>query len=368
MSRRVPIVSVLLAGGLLLLSGGLLRPEQQSERIHIDSMHALPEIHTHPWHNVEHHADGGFQNVWPPYRGGSVWKGMKWFLSSAFKSKENRLPPVRPIEPSSLRAAADSVHFTWIGHATMLIRTSSHSILIDPMFSERASPFTFAGPERKPDLPLRIGELPDVDVVVISHDHYDHLDERTIEQLVESQNPLFLAPLGVGKYLTGWGAQRVVEMDWWQYAEVDGVRYHCLPAKHFSGRGLTNRDGTLWAGWYFELLNGGTDVFYAGDTGYAPHFGLIRERIGRPDVALLPIGAYLPPWLMQPIHVNPEEAVEAFRDLEAEHFLPVHWGTFDLADEPLHAPVDTLRRLIREGDLDDQVHVLAIGETWIHSE
>lgn len=339
----------------------------QQRTMPIDSSGPLPDIQIHPWHNRQHHVDdGGFQNIWPPYRSGSIWKGMTWFLGSLFSGKENRLPPVRPVSPDALSATPDQVTFTWIGHATMLIRGPGPTILIDPMFSERASPFTFAGPEREPELPIRMEDLPEIDVVILSHDHYDHLDGASIEGIVLRHNPVFLVPLGLAKYVEGWGSDRVVEMDWWQYVEIDEVRYHCLPAKHFSGRSLLDRDDTLWAGWYVESLSSSPDVFYAGDTAYAPHFGEIRERIGRPDVALLPIGAYLPQWLMHPVHVTPEEAVRAFDDLQASHFLPVHWGTFDLADEPLHAPADTLRRLIREQDLEGRVHLMDIGETWTY--
>ncbi|MEX0746652.1 MAG: MBL fold metallo-hydrolase, partial [Rhodothermales bacterium] len=291
-------------------------------------------------------------------------KGMKWFLGHAFHSKENRLPPVLSVEPSSLRTRTEGVRFTWIGHSTMLIQKEGRTLLIDPMFGERASPFSFAGPRREPVLPIVLEDLPPIDVVIVSHDHYDHLDRDTVRKLVELHDPLFLAPLGVAEYLTSWGSSRVLELDWWQYVELDDHRYHCVPAKHFSGRGMMNRNRTLWAGWHIEM--GSVRVHYAGDTGYAPHFKQVRERLGRPDVALMPIGAYLPQWLMHPVHVRPDEAIEAFRDLEAEHVIPVHWGTFDLAEEPLHVPVDTLRRLVSDEGIADRVHILEIGGMWTY--
>lgn len=330
-----------------------------------NSMRDRPDIQTHSWHRREHHApDGGFQNVWPPFQSGSFWKGMKWFLRHSFVKKENRPARVRPVTPGAMGSPPAGVEFTWIGHAAVLVRTPKRSILIDPMFGRRASPFSFAGPRREPALPLQITDLPPIDVVLLSHDHYDHLDAFSIEHLAAERDPLFLVPLGVGRHLEKRGVRHVVELDWWQYVAWEGVRYHCTPAKHFSGRGLNDGNQTLWAGWYMEPLEDEPTIFYAGDTGYGPHLQEIRERLGRPDVALLPIGAYLPRWLMQPIHVNPEEALRAFRDLSAGHFLPVHWGTFDLAEEPLHAPAETLRTLIREQELTERVHLLDIGETW----
>lgn len=350
------------AGVLLLIAlcGSLPAWPPQSQT----SMNELPKVWTHPWHNIEHHTpEGGFQNLWEPRRGVSVWKGMKWFLGHTFTNKTNRLPPVRTVASEALRRPPTRLRITWIGHSTMLVRTPERTVLVDPIFSRRASPYSFAGPRREPDLPVRLEDLPEIDIVLISHDHYDHLDGGTVRHLASRHDPLFLVPLGVGQYVREWGASNVLEMDWWQYVEIGGVRYHSVPAKHFSGRGMFDRDQTLWMGWFLEGIEGG-DLFYAGDTGYSLHFGEIRERIGRPEIALLPIGAYLPPWMMQPVHVNPEEALRAFEDLEADHFLPVHWGTFDMAEEPLHAPADTLRRLIEEHGLDDQVHILEIGESW----
>ena len=289
---------------------------------------------------------------------------MLWFLSTLFDRKENRPPPSRSVNPDELGRSMSDLALTWIGHSTLLARTPRATILVDPIFSSRASPLSFAGPKREAVLPMELGELPPIDIVILSHDHYDHLDHATIEALAQRHDPLFLVPLGVARYVKKWGGRRVAEMDWWQYADVDGTRYHCVPAKHFSGRSHFNRDGTLWAAWYIEQEDGSTRVFYGGDSGYAPHFRQIRDYLGAPDIAILPIGAYLPPWLMQPVHMDPEEALSAFDDLRAAHMIPVHWGTFDMAEEPIHAPGDALRRLVDERSLQNSVHLLDIGETW----
>lgn len=327
-------------------------------------MDELPAVGSHAWRSFDHHdADGGFRNVWEPRRGGSVWKGMKWFLGSALRSKENRPPASCKIDPTRFASPPERLRVTWIGHSTTLLQSGSVSILIDPIFSDRASPFSHLGPARKVDLPIRLDDLPRIDVVVLSHDHYDHLDRASIEHLADVHEPLFLTPLGVASYVRRWGGRHVVEMDWWQYADHGRLRYHCVPAKHFSGRGLHNRDGTLWAGWYIDGL--GPDVLYAGDSGYAEHFQQIRERIGRPEIAILPIGAYLPSWLMQPVHVSPDEALQAFLDLEADYFIPVHWGTFDLADEALHEPAERLSRLARERGISPAVQLMEIGSSWV---
>ena len=320
-------------------------------------------IHSLPWHHQRHHVEDGFQNIYGEAREESFFKTMSWVIGHAFQRKENIPPPVRPADLSALAEPPSTLRITWVGHATALIQTPSLTVLTDPMFSDRASPVSFAGPEREVPVPLSIDDLPPIDVVVISHDHYDHLDETSIQQLTQRQQPLFLVPLGVGGVVQGWGAERVAELDWWQYVDLDGWRIHCTPARHFSGRSLTNRTSTLWASWYLAALDDTLDVYYAGDTGYADHFSVIRERLGAPDVALIPIGAYEPRWFMEVVHVDPEQAVQAFLDLQARHMVPVHWGTFDLADEPIQEPPERLRAAATDAGIPDQVHVLDVGET-----
>src|SRR5690606_6117463 len=220
-------------------------------------------VKDHPWYDQRHHRGSrGFQNVWGDAREVPPLKAVKWMLTHSFIDKVNVPAPV--IEPAmdELRTVPGRLRLTWLGHSTVLVQTPELTLLSDPMFSERASPFSFAGPDRKAALPLDPHELPRIDVVLISHDHYDHLDKQSIRLLEEDHAPLFVVPLGVGDIIRDVGGRRVVELDWWQYVDVQGLRFHCTPAKHFSGRGIFGRDGTLWASWYVESLERDLRLYY----------------------------------------------------------------------------------------------------------
>ena len=264
--------------------------------------------------------------------------------------------PLVPFDPAALLR---NPGVTWIGHATMLVRMDGAAFVTDPVFSRRASPLPFAGPPRlvPPGVPL--AELPPLDFALLSHDHYDHTDLRSVRALAR-RGVSFLVPRGLGPLLAAAGA-RVTELEWWQSAEVAGLRVDCVPAQHFSGRGLTDRNRRLWAGW---VVQGPTRRFYhAGDSGYFPGFSEIGRRLGPIDLAAIPIGAYLPRAIMQRVHVTPEEAVSAMLDLGARQAIGMHFGTFDLADEPLDEPP---RRFLDEAarrGLDGRAFVMAVGET-----
>ncbi len=318
------------------------------------------EIRTHPWHDTRHHRDGGFRNIWGTPQNPPLGKTLRWLLSHTFSHKENRPPPVRPVAPEALLAPANPLRLTWIGHATALVQRPGLNLITDPVFADRASPLPFAGPERETPLPLTLDDLPPIDVVLLSHNHYDHLDRDAVRTLHRRDAPLFVAPLGVGALLRRWGLTRVLEFDWWQYVDLDGMRLNATPARHFSGRGLTDRNRTLWAGWYLSF-DDGLRFYFAGDSGYAPLFTEIREHFGPPDLALIPIGAYLPRWLMAEVHVDPEEAARAVRDLDTRHVVPIHWGTFDLAEEPLHEPPVLFRRHTDALGLTERIHILDVG-------
>ena len=256
------------------------------------------QIHTHPWYHQRHHDGNRFRNIWEPPREESFLKIAGWLVGYAMQQKQNIPPPVQPVDPQTLTERPERLRLTWIGHASTLLQTPGFTLLTDPVFGDRASPLPFVGPARKTPPALTLSALPPIDLVLLSHDHYDHLDVACIQTLAKRHDPLFLVPLGVGRLVRSQGASRVFELDWWQYVDYEGWRFHTTPAKHFSGRGLTNRDGTLWTGWYLEALDGSQTIYFAGDSGYAEHFTAIHERLGPPDTALLPIGAYRPRWFM----------------------------------------------------------------------
>ncbi len=258
---------------------------------------------------------------------------------------------------------------TWIGHATVLMQVNGVNVLTDPIFSERASPVSFYGPKRKVRVPLTIAQLPHVDVVVISHNHYDHLDRPSVQQLNKQAGgpPLFLVPLGLKAWMADAGITNVRELDWWQHVSVPGLELHLVPVQHWSARTLSDRFDTLWGGWMVRTDTTAAkpfSFFFAGDTGYSADFTDIAKRFPKTDLALLPIGAYAPRWFMAPQHVNPTEAVRIHRDLHATRSIGIHWGTFELTDEPLDEPPQALMRALQDADLPtSQFGVLHHGET-----
>ena len=262
-----------------------------------------------------------------------------------------------PYDPAAILADPS---VTWIGHSTMLVRMDGVTFLTDPMFSERASPVPFAGPKRlvPPGVPL--DALPPIDFVTLSHDHYDHTDLRSIAALAR-RGTRFVGGLGMGDLVREQGGE-IIELDWWQSTTIGPVRIHCVPAQHFSGRRLGGGNRRLWAGWVVE---GPTRRFYhAGDSGYFDGFRAIAERFGPIDLAALPIGAYDPAPIMRFVHLDPEEAVRAAVDLGARRVVGMHWGTFDLTDEPLDEPPRRFHAAAAAAGLDpDQVWTLDVGET-----
>lgn len=255
--------------------------------------------------------------------------------------------PARPVPLASSHAPAEAadIAVTWYGHATALIEVEGHRVLVDPVWSNRVSPSSLVGPARMHPVPVALETLPPIDAVVISHDHYDHLDKSTIRLLARAQSMPFLVPLGVGAHLRGWGIaeDRIVELEWEKSTSIGDLTVSCTEARHFSGRWLI-RNPTLWASWV--IAGQDRSVYFGGDTGYSKCFGEIGSRHGPFDVTLLPIGAYDKHW--PDIHMNPEEAVAAHTDLnlgEASRgvLLPIHWATFNLALHPWDEPV---RRLI----------------------
>ncbi len=262
---------------------------------------------------------------------------------------------------------------TWIGHATTLVQASGLNVLTDPIFSRRASPLRFVGPARVRPAGLRIEELPHIDVVVISHNHYDHLDRDSILALSRQPggSPLFLTALGLKAWLRELKITNAVELDWWQHHSHNGADFHCTPAQHWSGRGVHDRNQTLWCAW--AVLGADFHWFFSGDTGYTQDFADTRRHLasrqseelgGGFDIALIAVGACLPRWFMSTQHVDLNEAVQVHLDLGAKRSLGVHWGTFSLSDEPLDQPLHELDAArIAKGVSEDQFFIMPIGAT-----
>ena len=328
-----------------------------------------------------HHRPGGFQNNHVEFAGKSLADVLRWRWDASRKGLPPRpstpIPQVVPdlafLHANAAAGAAMRPAVTWIGHATVLAQLGGLTMLTDPIFSPRASPLGFAGPRRHQPPGIALDALPHVDVVLASHNHYDHLDEASVLALCEQagEPPVFIVPLGLKRWLADRGVHNAVELDWWDQHRVGGVDVALLPAQHWSGRGLNDRMKTLWGG--FAVFAPDCHLFFAGDTGYSRDFEDIRERFAKRqtleagggfDVALLPIGAYEPRWFMAEQHVNVDEAMKIHHDLGAKRSLGVHWGTFELTDEALDEPPKALAALrVARGVVEDEFFVLAIGET-----
>jgi len=312
-----------------------------------------------------------FQNPGIPPLEARISSLLKWKLID----RPPRRPPAGPIprtEPSfaTPRATAGAVGVTWIGHSSFLIQLGAVNVLTDPMWSDRASPVQWAGPKRLSPPGFPIDRLPPIDLVVQSHNHYDHLDDRTVRLLARAHpDASWVAPLGVGSFLKERGARTVSEHQWWDEVKVVGLELACTPAQHFSGRGFRDRNQSLWCGWV--IRQGSKRLYFCGDSGYHREFAEIGRRHGPFDVALMPIGAYEPRWFMSPVHMDPAESVTAFRDLHRSHgseqrgvFVPMHWGTFRLTDEPVEEPPMLTAEHWRKAELPDaNLWQLALGET-----
>ncbi len=291
-------------------------------------------------------------------------KSLLAFLREWRKAGWNRPTfPKAHNDPAWLAANRSETSFTWIGHASFLVQLDGLNILTDPVLSRRTSPVQWAGPVRIAPLGLSLAELPKIDVVLVSHDHYDHLDAPTVRRLAQRDAPAFVVPLGLQAWFERRGIRSVTELDWWQQTEVRGLQVHAVPAQHFSGRGLGDRNRRLWGGYVYERA--GQRHYFAGDTGYGPDFAEIGRRHAPIDVAMIPIGAYDPRDFMRPVHVDPEEAVQIHRDVGARCSLAMHWGTFRLTLEALDEPPRRLTLALRAAALTPEVfRVLQHGQTW----
>ena len=261
-----------------------------------------------------------------------------------------------------IRSNPATTTVTWVGHSTLLIQLAGVNILTDPQWSARASPVGFGGPRRVTPPGLKFDDLPPIDIVLISHDHYDHLDVATVTRLARTHRPRFLVPLGLRAWFTELGITEVDELDWWQSRAVAGLTLTCVPAQHFSGRTPWDRNRRLWGGW--TVAGRAKRLYFAGDTAYYHGLKEIGARLGPFDVAAIPIGAYLPPVIMKASHTTPEEALQVLADVRGRHLVPIHWGTFDLAEEPMEEPPARLLAEARRLGLgSERVWLMKHGET-----
>jgi L-ascorbate metabolism protein UlaG (beta-lactamase superfamily) len=249
-----------------------------------------------------------------------------------------------PIPPE--RVDNGAIRATFIGHSTVLLQFEGLNVLLDPIWSKRASPLSFVGPKRHRPPGIRFEHLPKIHLVLQSHDHYDHFDVPTLRRIAAQWKPNFAVPLGVAPRLVAKRiatTSQIAELDWWQPAQFsDSIRITAIPARHFSGRGLRDRNRTLWAGYVIESPSG--TILFAGDTAYGPHFAEIAARFPKIRLALIPIGAYRPQWFMGPVHISPSDAVRAHKEVGAATSIAIHFGTFHLADDGEDEPVIELQR------------------------
>lgn len=339
-----------------------------------------------PYYNPQlpHHTPSGFKNNYAETVTKSFAEVTRWQWES-FKNGTPK-PPTQPTaivapdlaELKTYPAAPSAApQITWIGHATMLVQAGGLNVLTDPVFSDRASPVQFAGPKRAQPPGVALADLPPIDVVLISHNHYDHLDQNAVLALNKRAQgaTLFIVPLGLKTWFADQGITHVRELDWWQRTHVEkpnraAVEFHLTPVQHWSARGLGDRSATLWGGW--AVLAPEFHWYFSGDTGYSQDFKDTyahfaprwkNERKGF-DLALIAVGAYEPRWFMASQHVNPAEAVQIHLDLHAKRSVGVHWGTFNLTDEPLDQPPKDLAAALQAHSLtSEDFFLLKIGET-----
>ena len=359
----------------------------------------VPEVQCHAWYHQTHHIPSNpllFTNPWPKKPRQPTFRWLSWLATHLVTT--NKLLQILtgqplhaaptgylttiPICPQTLAATPSPMRVYWLGHATALIQAHGQTIITDPALGRQIGPLpTINHPRvmkaaakqldrnwvlrapRQQDVPISAEQIPEVDVVLISHNHYDHLDKASVVHLAHLFAPLFIVPLGVGRYLRQWGIERIVELDWWQWLTYQGIHYHCTPACHDSLRKPGDRNQTLWCSWFVETNESTPQtLFFAGDTAYASHFQEVRYYLGEPDFALLPIGAYYPRWYLRHVHLDPAEALRAFLDLRAKKLLPIHWGTFDIGGEPIHLPILSLQELAHQkGICPDHLALIPVG-------
>jgi N-acyl-phosphatidylethanolamine-hydrolysing phospholipase D len=310
---------------------------------------------------------GTFRNLDPDFRRAPTWTRVGAYLGgwAATLGRGNAVQALPRVaaDVDGLRGNRQAPTVTWIGHSTLLIQLDGVNVLTDPNWSRRPGPVSgFVGVRRYTPPGIAFEDLPPIDVVLISHDHYDHLDLPTVRRLADAFNPRFVVPLGIGAWLADHGIRNASELDWGQSITVKGLEIVCTPAQHGSGRTLFDTGRRLWASW---AIIGSKRFYFSGDSGYSTHFERIGEALGPFDLVALAIGSYTPPNLARPVHMSPEEALQASLDLRATRFIGIHWGTFKLGREASDEPPRRIAREVARRELDPRsVWLPRPGETY----
>jgi N-acyl-phosphatidylethanolamine-hydrolysing phospholipase D len=372
MKRRAFVAAAAAAGAAALGAVQLIRPAGALATLTGDVPERRPPPHPLPPH---HDPEGGYRNVWPTAETREEGGFLRWQRERRAQQRPpdptpDQLPAAEP-DIAYPRAPADELRVTWVGHATFLVQIGGVNILTDPHWSRRASPVQFAGPARFTPPGLAWDRLPPIDAVLLSHDHYDHLDDGTVRRLRRTfgDTVRWFTPLDFAPWFAGRRVRNVTEMDWWEETTLAGpagaLRVAALPCQHWTSRTPWDRQQRLWASWAVWAPDG-RSVYFGGDTGWFPGYPQIRERVGSFDALLMPIGAYEPRWFMRPVHMNPEEAARAYGELGGTGTLfGMHWGTWRLTDEdPLEPPVRMREVWTDLGLPDADLQILPHGGTW----
>ena len=282
-------------------------------------------------------------------------------LTDLIKWRSNRSDPIISIIETSDEwkgIKLNQKNFgVWVGHSTFYLNNGDLDILTDPIFSERASPIKFAGPKRLINTPLQISDINNIDIVIISHNHYDHLDIPSLKSIQKKfPNVVFLVPIGDKDLLRKYNLNNIYEFNWWESFTYKDTKFTFTPTQHWSARGIFDRNKSLWGGWFIETES--LKLFHAGDTGYSNDFKVIKEKLGIPDFAFIPIGAYDPEWFMGESHVNPEDAVRIMEDLGRPDSFGMHWGTFTLTSEDTLEPIERLKIITDKKNIDNFISLL----------
>lgn len=308
-----------------------------------------------------------FKNADPAYRRASYSQRLRsLIIGGTWLVPEHRVARLASVttDVQALRENGHQPTVTWIGHSTVLVQLDGVTFLTDPTWAGRSGPFGgLVGVRRFTPPPVRLEDLPPIDFVLISHDHYDHLDEPTVRRLARILNPTFVVPLGIKAWLADRGIMNAVELNWGQSISFKGLTIVCTPAQHGSGRTLLDQGRRLWASW---AVLGSRRFYFAGDTGYYSHFKEIGDALGPFDLAALPIGSYTPREIARPAHLSPEESLQAWIDLRAERFIGIHWGTFDLAREPYDEPIARIGAEVGRRNLNPEAVWIPVPGKTVH--